>query len=71
VRHPYKTTASCFWITTNFETTLADLLESLTFFEGIEGTIKRINKNKRVVVQSEGVAAVAIAFVPANCLKLL
>lgn len=39
-------------------------------FAGVEGTIKRISKNKRVVVQIEGVAAVAIAFVPASCLTL-
>lgn len=41
------------------------------YFSGVEGTIKRINKNKRVVVQIDGVAAVAIAFVPASCLTLL
>ena len=41
------------------------------YFAGVEGTIKRINRNKRVVVQIEGVAAVAIAFVPASCIKLL
>ncbi len=41
------------------------------YFAGVEGFIKRINKNKRVVVQIEGIAAVAIAFVPANQLKLL
>lgn len=41
------------------------------FFAGVEGTIKRISKNKRVVVQIEGVAAVAIAFIPASCLTLL
>ena len=40
-------------------------------FAGVEGIIKRINRNKRVVVQIEGVAAVAIAFVPANYLTLL
>ena len=41
------------------------------YFAGVEGIIKRINRNKRIVVQIEGVAAVAIAFVPASCLKLL
>ena len=33
-------------------------------FAGVEGTIKRIKKNKHVVVQIEGLAAVAIAFLP-------
>lgn len=33
-------------------------------FAGVEGVIKRIKKNKCVVVQIEHVAAVAIAFVP-------
>ncbi len=33
-------------------------------FSGVEGTIKRIKKNKCVVVQIEDVAAVAIAFLP-------
>lgn len=41
------------------------------YFSGVEGIVKRINKNKRVVVQLEGLAAVAIAFVPTSCLKLL
>lgn len=41
------------------------------YFAGVEGTIKRINKNKRVVVQLEGVAAVAIAFIPASYLTLI
>lgn len=41
------------------------------FFAGVEGVIKRINKNKRVVVQLEGVAAVAIAFVPTSQLSLI
>ena len=41
------------------------------YFAGVEGVIKRINKNKRVVVQLEGVAAVAIAFVPASQLTLI
>ncbi len=41
------------------------------FFSGVEGVVKRINKNKRIVVQLEGIAAVAIAFVPASQLTLL
>lgn len=41
------------------------------YFAGVEGVIKRINKNKRVVVQLEGVAAVAIAFVPSSQLSLI
>lgn len=38
------------------------------FFAGVEGTVKRIKNNRHVVVQIEGVAAVAIAYVPAKCL---
>ena len=41
------------------------------FFSGVEGVVKRINKNKRVVVQLEGLAAVAIAFVPASQLSII
>ena len=41
------------------------------FFSGVEGVVKRINKNKRIVVQLNGIAAVAIAFVPANQLSLI
>ncbi len=41
------------------------------YFSGVEGVVKRINKNKRVVVQLEGLAAVAIAFVPASQLSLI
>lgn len=41
------------------------------YFAGVEGVIKRIKRNKHVVVQIEGVAAVAITFVPANCLSIL
>jgi len=41
------------------------------FFAGVEGVIKRINKNKRVVVQLEGVAAVAIVFVPSNQIEII
>lgn len=33
-------------------------------FAGIEGVIRRVQRNRRVVVQLEGLAAVAIAFVP-------
>ena len=40
-------------------------------FAGVEGTIKRIKKNKHVVVQIEGVAAVAIAFVPSSYLSII
>lgn len=38
-------------------------------FAGVEGVIKRIKKNKHVVVQIEGVAAVAVAFVPSSLLQ--
>ena len=41
------------------------------YFSGVEGVIKRINKNKRVVVQLEGLAAVAIAFIPASQLSII
>lgn len=41
------------------------------YFTGVEGVVKRINNNKRVVVQLEGLAAIAIAFVPSNSLTLL
>jgi hypothetical protein len=37
------------------------------FFAGVEGVLKRINKNKCVVLPIGGVAAVAIRNVPANC----
>lgn len=40
-------------------------------FEGSVGTIKRIKKSQCVVVQIEGVAAVAIAFVPSSWLEEL
>lgn len=40
-------------------------------FAGVEGVIKRIKKNKHVVVQIEGVAAVAVAFVPSSLLQPL
>lgn len=38
-------------------------------FKGVRGVIKRIKKNKHVVVQIEGVAAVAISYVPPCYLK--
>jgi hypothetical protein len=38
-------------------------------FEGVTGTIRRVKHCKRVVVELEGIAAVAIAFVPAVLLK--
>ena len=41
------------------------------YFAGVEGVIKRIKKNKHVVVQLEGLAAVAVTYVPASCLRAL
>ena len=41
------------------------------YFAGVIGVIKRIRKNKHVVVQIDGVAAVAIAYVPAKCLNII
>ena len=38
-------------------------------FEGVTGVIRRIKRCKRVVVELEGIASVAIAFVPATLLK--
>ena len=38
-------------------------------FEGVEGVIRRVKRCKRVVVELEGVASVAIAYVPAGWLK--
>ena len=38
-------------------------------FEGVEGVIRRVKRCKRVVVELDGVASVAIAFVPAALLK--
>ncbi len=35
-------------------------------FKGVEGVIKRIKKNKYIVVKIEGLAAVAITYVPAD-----
>ncbi len=40
-------------------------------FAGVEGVIMRIRRNKHVVVQLQGLAAVAITFVPPAFLKLL
>lgn len=41
------------------------------YFAGVEGVIKRIKNNKHVVVQIDGVAAVAIAFVPRQSLQAI
>jgi len=38
-------------------------------FEGVTGVIRRVKRCKRVVVEIEGVASVAIAYVPAGLLK--
>ena len=38
-------------------------------FEGVTGLIRRVKRCKRVVVELEGIASVAIAFVPAVLLK--
>jgi len=38
-------------------------------FEGVEGVIRRVKRCKRVVVELQGVASVAIAFVPAALLR--
>ena len=38
-------------------------------FEGVTGVIRRVKRCKRVVVEIEGVASVAIAYVPAEWLK--
>ena len=38
-------------------------------FEGVEGMIRRVKRCKRVVVEIEGVASVAIAHVPVGWLK--
>ena len=38
-------------------------------FEGVTGVIRRVKRCKRVVVEIEGVASVAIAFVPVEWLK--
>ena len=41
------------------------------YFAGVEGVIKRIKNNRRVVVQINGVAAVAIAHVPSDYLMAI
>lgn len=41
------------------------------YFAGVQGVVKRIKKNKHVVVQLEGIAAVAVTYVPASCLREL
>lgn len=41
------------------------------YFAGVEGVIKRIKNNKHVVVQIDGVAAVAIAYIPKQNLQAL
>ena len=38
-------------------------------FEGVTGVIRRVKRCKRVVVEIEGVASVAIAYVPAEMLR--
>ena len=38
-------------------------------FEGVTGVIRRVKRCKRVIVEIEGVASVAIAWVPAGMLK--
>ena len=38
-------------------------------FEGVTGVIRRVKRCKRVVVEIEGVASVAIAWVPAGMLR--
>ena len=40
-------------------------------FEGVEGVIRRVKRCKRVVVELQGIASVAIAYVPAALLKEL
>lgn len=41
------------------------------YFAGVEGVIKRIKNNRRVVVKIDGVAAVAIANVPSEYLEVI
>ena len=38
-------------------------------FEGVTGVVRRVKRCKRVVVEIEGVASVAIAYVPAGMLR--
>ena len=40
-------------------------------FEGVTGVIRRIKRCKRVVVELEGIASVAIAFVPVTLLRFI
>ena len=40
-------------------------------FEGVTGVIRRVKRCKRVVVELEGIASVAIAYVPAEVLKVI
>ena len=40
-------------------------------FEGVKGVIRRVKRCKRVIVEIEGVASVAIAYVPAGVLKVI
>ena len=40
-------------------------------FEGVKGVIRRVKRCKRVVVEIEGVASVAIAYVPVGVLKVI
>ena len=40
-------------------------------FEGVTGVIRRVKRCKRVVVEIEGVASMAIAWVPAGMLKVI
>ena len=40
-------------------------------FVGVAGVIRRVKRCKRVVVEIEGVASVAIAFVPAGLLRVI
>lgn len=41
------------------------------YFAGVEGIVRRIKKNKRVVVNIEGCASVAIAYVPKQSLMII
>lgn len=41
------------------------------YFAGVEGVIKRIKNNKHVVVQIDGIAAVAITYVPRQSLQAI
>lgn len=38
-------------------------------FDGVTGVIRRVKRCKRVVIELEGIATVAIAFVPSVLLK--